>query len=438
MKDEINQNSANAEELEKLYHTDKQGFYTHFRQLFTEYPTELLRFWDIRLRYEFPEGVTQPAQDAAKGILIGILAVVLWFFARIPVELIDSAKDITKYYVNVFPWVFIGIMGFYVLSSRGLNSVKNFAILGGICIVGMAYCILLTEVKVADANSIDSFLGRGFSGREENAQPFVLSYLHIGYLLWFVYGMAFSGFKLKDYHQRFTYLIYNGDLVIINFIINVCIGVVFGLLAALFGGIGLGDFVEFFAKNILTLLFCAAPLVATFIYFKYPVIGTKIAPVLANIFSILVLGVLGVFLVALPFSGHNPFEERWFLIVFNMVQILSMIIIFFGLTGNLRQNRSRINLMFLLALSVVATIISVIAFTGISYRFISYGYTPFRFVATIGNGLFLANMVMVVSRIYKLLYKNANPGDIEKTIGNFHTIYAAWACIVVFIFAWIL
>jgi uncharacterized membrane protein len=89
-------------------------------------------------------------------------------------------------------------------------------------------------------------------------------------------------------------------------------------------------------------------------------------------------------------------------------------------------------------LSIVTTIINAIAFASITYRLLHYGYSSFKLTATIGNLVFLINMVLIVKRIYGLVFNNDEPDKLEKTISDYLTVYAIWSAIVVFILPWVL
>lgn len=441
MKDQLNQNIDNPEELEKLYHKDKQGFNTGFRELFSNgVTTDLQRFWDIRLKYEFPEVAKQTATAISEGLVIFILASILWVLIRFPFELLkDESTIIAKYYFNVIPYLFVGSMGLYILLAKGWITARSALKLGGITLLGIGYSFLLTEVKVVDSDSGFDYFFRGIDGGIEDAQPLIMAFFHMVFLLWFSYSLAFSNYKLSDWRRRFDYITYNADLGIINAIVHIGILAIMGITVGLFMMIGLSGFVEFFTKNVVTFLYIVSPFLATYIYRKYPVIGTKIVPALANIFSVLVLAVLVIFLVSFPFADKNPFEEREFLILFNVVQIVAMAIIFFGLTGSLRKSEStRFSQLVLFYLSIVTTIINAIAFASITYRLLHYGYSPFKLTATIGNLVFLINMVLIVKRIYGLVFNNDEPDKLEKTIADYLTVYAIWSATVVFILPWVL
>ena len=441
MKDQLNQNIDNPEELEKLYQGDKQGFNSSFRELFSDgISTELQRFWDIRLRYEFPEAVKQTATAVSEGLIIFILASILWLLTRVPFEFIqDYPKVIAKYYFNVVPYIFVGSLGLYILLAKGWLNRQSALKLGAITLVGIGYSYLLTEVKIMDTGNRFNYFLSGMDEGTDSAQPLVMAFFHMLFLIWFSYSLAFSNYKLGDWQRRFDYITYNADLGIINAIVHIGILAVMGITMGLFYMIGLNSFVEFFTKNVVTFLYIASPFLATYIYRKYPVIGTKIVPALANIFSVLVLAVLTIFLVSFPFADKNPFEEREFLILFNVVQIVAMAIIFFGLTGSLRKSEStRFSQMVLFYLSIVTTIINAIAFASITYRLLNYGYSPYKLTATIGNLIFLINMVLIVKRIYALVFNNEPPDKLEKTIADYLTVYAVWSAIVVFVLPWIL
>src|SRR5690606_9529425 len=97
----------------------------------------------------------------------------------------------------------------------------------------------------------------------------------------------------------------------------------------------------------------SVPIVATYIIKNYPALTNKIAPIVARIFSPMVLLTALIYLIALAFSGKNPFSDREFLIVFNLMLIGVMAIIVFSIAEASTNKKHKFNQMVLLLLSAL-------------------------------------------------------------------------------------
>ena len=85
-------------------------------------------------------------------------------------------------------------------------------------------------------------------------------------MLWCPYGLIFIGFDTKDSNRQIDYII------------------IWGLVSA--------------------------SIVATYIISKFPHIANKIAPIITNLFSPLVLITLVIFLISIITTGKDPYNDR--------------------------------------------------------------------------------------------------------------------------------
>ena len=79
----------------------------------------------------------------------------------------------------------------------------------------------------------------------------------------------------------------------------------------------------------------ASPIVATFIIRSLPAISDKLAPTIARIFSPLVLITLFVYLIFMVVNGKDPYNDREFLLVFNLLLLGVMAIVVFTVDGDI-------------------------------------------------------------------------------------------------------
>jgi len=148
----------------------------------------------------------------------------------------------------------------------------------------------------------------------------------------------------------------------------------------------------------------------------------------------LVLITLVVYLVAILFSGKDPYKDRDFLMIFNFLLIGVMAIILFSVAETFKKSENRINSFFLSALSIVTVIVNGIALSAILFRISEWGITPNRLAVLGGNVLMLINLLIVTFKLIKNISKKTDLSEVENAISMFLPVYILWTIIVTFIF----
>jgi len=135
----------------------------------------------------------------------------------------------------------------------------------------------------------------------------------------------------------------------------------------------------------------SAPIVTTYIIENFNILTDKMASIVATLFSPLVLLTLVVYLAAIVFSAKDPYNDRNFLLTFNIMLIGVMGIIIFSISDNLIIRNGKFNKMVLFILSVITLIVNLIALSAIFYRMGKYGLTPNRLAIVVSNILIFGN-----------------------------------------------
>ncbi|MEZ4900824.1 MAG: hypothetical protein R2822_03255 [Spirosomataceae bacterium] len=206
-----------------------------------------------------------------------------------------------------------------------------------------------------------------------------------------------------------------------------------GLTIALFSLIKL-DIGEFYGQNIAVFGLAAAPIVGTYLTQTNPQLVGKVSPVIARIFSPLVLVTLVIYLIAIVISGKDPYNDREFLLVFNGLLVGVMALILFSVSETSRAQKSQIGIFILLLLSVVTIIVNGIALSAIVFRISEWGVTPNRMAVLGGNVLIFIHLLIVVYSLFKVISKSREIETVEKSITDFLPIYSVWTLIVTFVF----
>jgi hypothetical protein len=206
-----------------------------------------------------------------------------------------------------------------------------------------------------------------------------------------------------------------------------------GITIGLFSVIGF-NIQKFYFDYIAIFGLSALPIVGSYITQTNPQLVNKISPVIAKIFSPLVLIMLVAYLVAILVSGKDPYKDRNFLMIFNFLLIGVMAIILFSVAESAKKINNRIGHFILLALSIVTVIVNGIALSAILFRISEWGISPNRLAVLGANILMLINLLMVTFRLFKSVTKKADIREVENSITMFLPVYILWTIIVIFIF----
>ena len=208
-------------------------------------------------------------------------------------------------------------------------------------------------------------------------------------------------------------------------------GILTGGTIGLFGLIDL-NIEEFYFENVVIFGAAALPIAGTYLTETNPQIVNKISPVIAKIFSPLVLITLIAYLAAIVISGKDLYNDREFLLIFNALLIGVMAIILFSVAGTAGPAKNYAETLILFLLSILTVIVNAIALSAILFRISEWGITPNRIAVLGGNILMLTNLILVTIRLFKALKMKSDKTEVGAAIALFLPVYAVWAFLVTF------
>jgi hypothetical protein len=410
MRSEILSKIDNPRELEKLYQGNKKAFRMEFNLLYPEIKeNKLAEFWNARLNYESSE-ISWGSKNEL--LLVFTAAIISAVIAKFPVLFNINPES---FYQRNAGFIVFPILTTYFIWKNGL-SIKKIVIAGAVFLISLIFINLLP----ADSKS----------------DTLILSCIHLPILFWAVLMISYVGDNQPDDNKRLDFLRYNGELAIMFGLLAIAGGMLTAITIGLFELIGF-KIVQFYRDYVVICGAAAAPIVATYLTQTNPQLVNKISPVIAKIFSPLVLITLVAYLITIIFSGKNPYNNRDFLMVFNFLLIGVMAIILFSVAENSRKTEDRVNSFILLALSIVTIVVNGIALSAILFRISTWGITPNRLAVVGGNILMLINLLLVTVKLLRNISGKADIRQVGNAISRFLPVYIIWTIIVSFIFPFI-
>jgi hypothetical protein len=407
MRNEILNHLDNPKQLEKLYQDNKTSFKAEFNLIFNEHKeNKLLQYWDERLNYQSSEISWGNKKEfifvLALSLTAGCLASIPSFFK------IDSEF----FYTRNISLIIFSILATYFCWKNRLPKKK-------IIITGVVFLIALIFINLLPANN--------------NSNTLILSLFHISIFLWTVVGFTYAGNSLNDNRKRIEFLRYNGELLIMSGLLLIAGAVLTAITIGLFTVSGF-NIRDFYFEHIVIFCLPIIPILGTFLTQTNPQLVNKVSPVIAKIFSPLVLITVVVYLIAILFSGKNLYNDRDFLMFFNGLLIGVIAIILFSVSTTINQNISQVSGIILFALSVVTVIVSGMALSAILFRISTMGITPNRLAVVGANLLMLTNLSWISFQLFRTVFKKTDISSVENAIAFFIPLYILWTIIVSFIF----
>lgn len=406
MKDQIIAHLNDPGQLEKLYRSDKARFTRGFNSLYPEVRgNSIADFWNARLNYESDE--IQFGSRREFLFVIG-LAAIAGLIAKFP-EIFRIDEEFF-YPRNLGFILFPALAAFFTWKNR--LPAGKIAVIAGTMLAGLIF------INTLPGNS--------------GSDTLVLSCIHLVLFLWGILGFTFVGGHRYDGEKRLGFLKYNGDLLVMTALIMISAGLLTAITINLFSLIGL-QIEEFYFKYIVIFGLPAAPIFGTYLIRTNPQLVGKVSPVIAKIFSPLVLVMLVAYLGAMIYAGKDPYNDREFLMLFNVLLIGVMAIIFFSVAET-SGAKTRAGIWILFLLSLVTIVVNGIALSAIIFRIAEYGVTPNRAAVLGGNLLILINLLLVTRQLYRALFRDDEITGVGNTIARYLPVYICWTVVVTFLF----
>ncbi|MBL7760293.1 MAG: hypothetical protein JNK08_06320 [Sediminibacterium sp.] len=407
VKDGILLNIDNPGKMEALFRKNKQSFQHVFNLLYPEIKDHLgAQFWKERLNQQQEEINWGKKSDL---IFIACTALLTGLIAQIPQ--FTGLRPDTFYARNISILVFPALIVFFAKQQQ--LPLSKWLIL-----------LIPAAITAVYMNSLPY---------DDHSNTFVLAAIHMPIFLWAVLGYAFTGGNLNASTKKTEFLHFNGNFVVMTAIIFLA-GLLFsGITVGLFELIGI-NIKDFYVENIAAWGLTAIPILATYLVQTNPQLVNKISPLIARIFTPLVLITLISFLSTVLFTGKSLYNDRNFLLVFNGLLIGVVAIIVFSISETSKNIQKSFGIYLLFALSALTILADALAVSAILFRIFEYGISPNRLAVLGGNLLIFINLIFVARKLFLAIRGKQEIHEIENIIALLIPSYGIWAALVGFVF----
>ncbi|MFH1217964.1 MAG: hypothetical protein V1706_15840 [Pseudomonadota bacterium] len=386
--------------LEKLYRNNRKQFRVWLNEALNEYPeSDILKVWSVRLNY------VQPISDQKKKVPI-LIIVVLSLISGILVKLPNFFPIMENwYYPRFVPLVILTALIFYFLGTATKSIQVRIKVLTGVTLCAFVLFLLPHDLKSASI---------------------IMSQIHIPMVLISLLAFSFMGEKWMDQDARLLFVRYIGEIFIYGTILLLGGIVLTFLTFGLFGLIGL-SIENWYMSYIVVFGLVASPIVSTYIYDSVLGRDSKLATLIANVFSPLFLITVISYLLAILHQGKSPYTDRNFLIMFNGLLIIVLAITIFSISGRSNSKTSKLFDTINTLLVSTTLIINIIALSAILFRLTEYGITPNRISVTGANILIFVHLVLILKEYINQLRTTYNQESLNRIVAGYLPVYSTWS-----------
>jgi len=361
--------SVTAAQLEQAYRLDPVQFRSWFDTVYQHNSqSQLLQAWQARLSFDdtaqhsYTED-TSPANvcksDNSLLLYVVFISVLVWAIAKLPDFI---SLDGEWFYPRFISFLVIAALLVYFIISRAHEKARLLIGIAGIILV------LLVLLLLPDRPGSDSI---------------TMALIHGPFVMLSLLGIIFCGGHWRESSVRLDYIRYGGELLIFTALILLGGAVLTALSLGLFELIGI-PINDWFFDYVVMWGAMSAPLIATWLWDQILNRESKLASVIANVFSV---------------TGRADKSSR-------LLDLTNLSLVF------------------------VTLVIDAIALTAILYRLFQFGITPNRIAVTGANLLIFVHLVWIFYEYVKAFQSKGGTEVIKTTIGRYLPVYSLWSIFV--------
>jgi hypothetical protein len=261
----------------------------------------------------------------------------------------------------------------------------------------------------------------------------VLVAVHLPIALLLLIGILYGGPGWRKAGTRLDFVRFAGEVFIYSVLLGLGGAALIGVTVGVFQFVEI-DLESFIVNWVVVFGGCALLVVAAYLVERKKGRIETIAPVLARIFTPLLLMVLVSLLLAILITGRAPAENRELLIWFDLLLALVLGMTLYTMSARDAEEPTGLWDVMVLALVVVALVVDGVALSGIISRLAEYGVSPNRLAALGANVLLLVNLVFLGIGYVRFVFGRLAYQAIVEVQMRYLPAYCIWAALVVIVF----
>ena len=359
-----------------------------------------------------PDEPSRRRQRTEVVLVIG-LAILAGLLGKIPALFgWDMAEDNALVYLKNASLFALPSVAIYLIWKRSLS---------------LRFILLAAAVFVAAALLVNLYPSR------DPHHTAVLIAVHLPIALLLFLGILYGGPGWRKAGTRLDFVRFAGEVFIYSVLIGLGGVVLIGVSVGVFQFVEI-DIESFIVNWVVVFGGCGLLVVAAYLVERKKGRIESIAPVLARIFTPLLLVVLVSLLLAILVTGRAPSEDRELLIWFDLLLVLVLGMTLYTMSARDAEEPTDLWDVMVLALVVVALVVDGVALSGIISRLAEYGVTPNRLAALGANILLLVNLVLLGIGYVRFIVGRLRYQAIVEVQMRYLPVYAIWAALVVIVF----
>ncbi|WP_421901636.1 hypothetical protein [Maridesulfovibrio sp.] len=398
---------AEPETLEQIYRDNPKHFKKDYQEAFADQKDSLLfRAWQARLEYSPPKATTLSTIDLTIMLLLCFLAGTL---LKLPDWTNRDNYELLGWMVSVIP---LTAMFLYTMHMR--NWPHKLAVIGLGVSVALGLIIFL--------------IPKGWD------DTYALACLNLPLLLWTLYGLSRTSEDWRSTEQRIEYLRFSGEWIIHSGLLFLGGGILLLLTSGLLDILNLNK--SWIIEDLAIYGAASIPLVAAWATDTYSA-ARKLVPLLARIFSPLLLVLILCYMGAMAWNTAELFQDRDTLLTYNILLLCVLATAIFTLTGRGEKESGKLTTA-IISLMVVATVIlDILGICAIGWRVFEFGLTANRLSVLGSNLVTFGNLAAMGLGYLRYHSGKGSLDDIETSLARYLPFYAIWTGFSVIILPWI-
>ncbi|WP_415718145.1 hypothetical protein [Maridesulfovibrio sp.] len=398
---------SEPEELEQLYRNNPKSFIKAYRNAFdSDQNSILFRAWQARL--EFTAAKTESL--STRDIMVMLL---LCFCSGTILKIPDWTHT---HNIERFAWMIslipLTAMFLFTMHMRGWP--RKITGYGICCNVITAAVMQITPVEWEDVYTLANF--------------------NLPLFIWCLYGFSRTGLADGYKHKRIEFLRFSGEMVIHSGLLFLGGGILLLLTYGLFDLLNIRN--DWIIEDLAVYGLASIPLVAAWATDTYSA-ARKMVPLLARIFSPLLLVLILCYMGAMAWNMPELFKDRSTLLTYNILLLCVLCCAIFTMTGNGERTPGKMETKIISTMIAATVLLDLIGIWAISWRICEYGITANRISVLGSNIVVFGNLVFMGMGCIRHHFGSGSQDDIEDSLAAYLPAYAVWTGFSVIILPWI-